>query len=982
MTYLSKAEQAMLTSTAAAGSGVVSAAAGIGLGIVIGTAANTVFAYATNNKLETMRGDIRNYAGKNFATAMKFSQKGISEGITELFNEIDSGFRDIIGLTQDGQWASVGGMFASLRDTWRGTSLLMASYNGIVQSIGIDPYITRHVNRNVLPNIINVNWAWYLHHIGKFTDANYHQMMSENGWSTSWTDAIEYANLSTLPIDALLDLKRRNKITDAEFNFQMKRAKFDATQIGLVNNLKEVVPEPYRAADMFSKGIVNQQRMIDAFSWYGINSEWANQFGEAAYNVPSLSIIFELLWRGLINNATFNLLISRSGLRKEVQDKIINLTELIPPSNDIITMVVREAFEEENIVKAPPEFAGWMIKKGFSDYWSDKYWTAHFLPIPLAQAYDNLRRGYHDKAWFEDVLRIADVHPRWREDIYNVAFQPPSIREMGYGYDTGAFTREDIIKYRRWGGLSPEDAAKTAQSLIDYRLDAERSALRTGYMNEYVNNLIDVATFRAKLIELRTNPQAIELWIQRAGVLITLKSTDTSVTEPKNITRSDVQWLYEHDLRNEAWFKVTLKNMGYTDVSAQNYLDISNQKIADKNAPVPAPSGKELTLAQVTDLYYQKAINITQLTERLTLLGYTSTAIVDLIKIIIANTPEVKIIAPKELSISQLTQLYQSNIIDEDALLIRLQTIGYTKNDAQALVTQMLKDLSLSQLSKLYYTEEIDYKTLLTRTIALGYTVDDAISLIKLMQYNAPVQKDAPTITLADINNLYSYAYFDEQQLIEQYEMRGYSHNDAILKAYLVVLGVKIPLYKAEYSNAWINESDLYYALLDISLPFITLGIPEKRVNEIMLTIVKNTQVQRTVTEKNLTKAEIIKGAKNNVITSAQAAQLLEDIGYSEDEAYYILAIEKIVSVGDPKGYWDMKQTTELYKKAQGLPYITVPNELITLEAQLKDLKIQLAVIKADTTKANETGALLVKIAQVESIMDTIKAKLGILTAT
>jgi len=758
----------------------------------------------------------------------------------------------------------------------------------------------------------------------------------------------------------------------------MKRNRFEGTQINLVKNLTEIVPEPYRAADIFAKGIIGSQEMADAFSWYGINPDWAEKFGEASYQIPSLSIIFELKWRGLLDDATFNRLIARSGLRPEVQSKIINLSELIPPSNDIITMVVREAFEEANILPAPPEFSSWMVKKGFSGYWSDKYWTAHFQPIPLNQAYDNLRRGFHDETWFKDVLRIADIHPRWHDDIIKVAFYPPTVRELGYGYDTGAYTQEDILKYRRWGGLSLEDATKSAQALVDYRLDAERGSLRTGYMNEYVNNLITIEAFRAKLVELKTNAQAIELWVQRAQVLITLKSADTSLLEPKNITRSDVQWLFEHGLRDEAWFKLTLKNMGYTNISAQNYLDISNQKIKDTNALPPPPTGKVLTLTQLTDLYYNGNINVTELTSRIVSLGYSSVIAEDILKLIIANTPIPKAIVPKELTLSQLADLFINGIIDNAALISRLKIIGYTQVDAEALVTQMSKDLSVSQLTKMYYVDEISYTALLSKLMALGYKNDDAILLIKLMWYNAPVQKAAPTITLTDINNLYSYAYFDEQQLIDQYELRGYSHNDAVLKAYLVVLGVKIPLYKAEYSNAWINESDLYYAILDISLPFITLGIPEKRVNEIMLTIVHNTQAQRTVTEKNLTKTEIIKGAKNNVITSAQAAQLLEDIGYSEDEAYYILAIEKIVSVGDPKGYWDMKQTTELYKKTQGLPYIIVPNELITLEAQLKDLNIQLAIIKADTTKAVETGALLVKIAQVESMMSTIKAKLHI----
>jgi len=191
-------------------------------------------------------------------------------------------------------------------------------------------------------------------------------------------------------------------------------------------------------------------------------------------------------------------------------------TPEIPGSGDLVRMVVREAFDPKMVIEAPPEFIAAMAFQGFSKTWCDRYWTAHFEPIPLLQAYANLWRGDWTKEEFMYALHIADVHPMWREPIFNVAFRPPGARELGYGYDTNLYDRDDIVKYRRWGGLSLEDAEKAADAMIAYRLEAERNALRTEAMADYVAGLDDEAQLRANLTAIGGRPEMVELWVERA----------------------------------------------------------------------------------------------------------------------------------------------------------------------------------------------------------------------------------------------------------------------------------------------------------------------------------------------------------------------------------------------------------------------------------------------------------------------------------
>jgi len=151
-----------------------------------------------------------------------------------------------------------------------------------------------------------------------------------------------------------------------------------------------------------------------------------------------------------------------------------------------------------------------------SKEWADRYWTMHWVPIALRQAYENLWRGYWTKDRFMYALHIADIHPMWREDIYRVAFRAPTVRELGYGFDVGEYTVEDIIKYRRWGGLSLEDATKAAKAMVAYRLEAERTELRRDAIADLVAGLDSEATLRAELEAIGGRKELVDLWVERA----------------------------------------------------------------------------------------------------------------------------------------------------------------------------------------------------------------------------------------------------------------------------------------------------------------------------------------------------------------------------------------------------------------------------------------------------------------------------------
>ncbi len=185
------------------------------------------------------------------------------------------------------------------------------------------------------------------------------------------------------------------------------------------------------------------------------------------------------------------------------------------------------------------------------------------------------------------------------------------------------------------------------------------------------------------------------------------------------------------------------------------------------------------------------------------------------------------------------------------------------------------------------------------------------------MSYNVP--------TRVDVRRWYDLRTITEERLRELYHAQGYHGKD--LDDY--VLWTKIYVLEGDlkdrYKKGWITEETVATELREA-------GMPEERVKEWVETIVKAQKAERTTKERELTKAEIVKGVKKTIITTEQGVQLLEDMGYDADEAKYILLINIEAQTGSPGSFWEFKRITEMEKKATGKKGKVVPETLIEAE--------------------------------------------------
>ena len=138
--------------------------------------------------------------------------------------------------------------------------------------------------------------------------------------------------------------------------------------------------------------------------------------------------------------------------------------------------------------------------------------------------------------------------------------------------------------------------------------------------------------------------------------------------------------------------------------------------------------------------------------------------------------------------------------------------------------------------------------------------------------------------TRVDVRRWWDMRTIDEPRLRQLYQGMGYE--DQNLEDY--VLWTKVftdaPVLFARWSKGWITLDDVRGQL-------IGLGMPASRVDAFIQEKVEAEKPERTSKERDITKTDIYKGVKQERITRGQGLELLQDLGYDPDEADYLLSI-------------------------------------------------------------------------------------------
>ncbi|GAI73389.1 unnamed protein product, partial [marine sediment metagenome] len=126
-----------------------------------------------------------------------------------------------------------------------------------------------------------------------------------------------------------------------------------------------------------------------------------------------------------------------------------------------------------------------------------------------------------------------------------------------------------------------------------------------------------------------------------------------------------------------------------------------------------------------------------------------------------------------------------------------------------------------------------------------------------------------------------------------------------------------------------------------------------------------------------LTRALIIKGAKEEKLTRDETIELLMRKNYNLEEAEYIYDLE-VGAAASPETPMEFRALVESYRRSQGLEYKDIPTEVLEASKKLSELRSALSQARARKAPETELSQLQADLAIAEVEVKQIKADYGL----
>jgi len=195
---------------------------------------------------------------------------------------------------------------------------------------------------------------------------------------------------------------------------------------------------------------------------------------------------------------------------------------------------------------------------------------------------------------------------------------------------------------------------------------------------------------------------------------------------------------------------------------------------------------------------------------------------------------------------------------------------------------------SIGQLNEMLYRGKID-EDVWENFVRYNDIIPEMIPNLKEIIYKP--------YTRVDTRRMWDLGILTDDEILENYKWLGYDDEHAETMAIWTKAYVIAGDIRALYSKGWIDENGARLMVLEA-------GIPAERADVFLKRLVRVEQPTRMEGERELTKTDILRMLKINILTEPQTIDMLIGLGYDENEAFYLVQLYTYI------GEIDLKELT------------------------------------------------------------------------
>lgn len=455
----------------------------------------------------------------------------------------------------------------------------------------------------------------------------------------------------------------------------------------IVEQYTKWVPKEWRSVPNYDKALHGE----DAVKWL---QDWKKAIWDNALNLFAVHLIGECVSLGqlealsqidpmiLQKMGVYEVFQKATGMPIEIsvlkpaeQYWNAKYTVEIPTYSDLINMRVKEKISQD-------EFELAIAKQGFSKYWAEKIWDAHFLPPNYQQIRDAYFRGAISHERLLALMERVDLDPEFNAEIWEPLLeQVPPYSELVNERVKEVLSQDDFNKYLRYYGFDSAWADRiwkahfTPPTIGDF-LTAwrRRDKVRVPYLNEQGERVVPSSTKTLTISDIQELSKLVDYDPDFWDFFKTRLYEDP--------TPRMARWGFEVGALTEEQVREIVHRYGYREADEEWFTQML--------VGFQERAWVTKYLTALATAYINGAIDATELKKRVVETAGRNEAIADWIIKIADVRKEIKTKAPagtiKLLSIGDLKQAFISGFVNEDMLRSKLLLMGYESGDVDILI--------------------------------------------------------------------------------------------------------------------------------------------------------------------------------------------------------------------------------------------------------------------------------------------------------
>jgi hypothetical protein len=388
---------------------------------------------------------------------------------------------------------------------------------------------------SLMPNLeLDPSTLTILRMRGTISDDEYYNVMKKQGYDKAHADLYYASAKMRVERDALLTLKWRGEIKEAEYYQHMQEIGWTKEQIDLYEKAAKYYPPApdlvrFAVREVYTPEIIKKYglyedlppKFIDEAKKVGMSEEQARNYWAAHWILPDITLGYEMLHRGVIDEDDLMTLMRVSDIMPYWRDKLKAISYLPYTRVDVRRMYGLGVLNEED------------VKRSYLDLGYDE-----------------------EKAEKMTQFTIADALPEEK------TLTKAQIRN---GWEYGELKDGDTIKLLVSLGYT-QDLANYILSLWKHeKIDKEIKAKVELYKAQYSKGVINYDTLRDRLSKLNLPATRLEYEL--------VKAVETKTEKVRLPHERDIMRFYKEKLIDEKTFREYMDLLGYRTEDIDLYIE-------------------------------------------------------------------------------------------------------------------------------------------------------------------------------------------------------------------------------------------------------------------------------------------------------------------------------------------------------------------------------------------------------------------------